>query len=66
MELIGLIVVLAILSVPIMLIVVLAKVSNLENQISDLIRKLAVLDLTRSRGAAENVVSRRDEMHPSR
>ena len=57
MELIGLIVVLAILSVPIMLIVVLAKVSNLENQISDLMRKLAVLDLTRSRGAAESIVS---------
>ena len=52
--------VLAVLSVPIMLIVTLVKVCGLENQIADLARKVSMPDLTRSRGVAEGNVSRRD------
>ena len=58
MELLGVLVVLALLSVPIMLVVTLAKVSDLERQISELARKLTTTGLTRSCGAAENVASR--------
>ena len=60
MELLGVLVALAVLSVPIMLIVTLVKVCGLENQIADLARKVSMPDLTRSRGVAEGNVSRRD------
>ena len=60
MELLGLIVVLVLLSVPIMLIVTLVKLAGLESRISDLAKKLAVSDRTRSCGAAEGLASRRD------
>ena len=58
--------VLALLSVPVLLIVILVKVCGLENKVADLTKKVGVIDLTRRNGAAENVVSRRDEMHRSR
>ena len=60
MDLLVLLVVLALLSAPIMLIVTLVKLSGLESQVSDLARKLAAPDRTRSRGAAEGLASRRD------
>ena len=60
MELLILIVVLALLSVPIMLIVTLAKLCGLENQISNLARQLVVIDLARSHKGTENITSRRD------
>ena len=52
--------VLALLSVPVLLIVILVKVCGLENKVADLTKKVGVIDLTRRNGAAENVVSRRD------
>ena len=58
--------VLALLSVPVLLIVILVKVCGLENKVADLTKKVGVIDLTRRNGAAENVVSRRDKMHRSR
>ena len=57
---------LALLSVPVLLIVILVKVCGLENKVADLTKKVGVIDFTRRNGAAENVVSRRDEMHRSR
>ena len=52
--------VLALLSVPVLLIVILVKVCGLENKVADLTKKVGVIDLTRRNGAAENIVSRRD------
>ena len=74
MEMLGVLIALVLLSIPIMLIVTLVKVCGLENQVSDLARKLSALrvsapprdntsvsvDLTRSCGAAENNISCRD------
>ena len=57
---------LALLSVPVLLVVILVKVCGLENKVADLTKKVGVIDFTRRNGAAENVVSRRDEMHRSR
>ena len=51
---------LALLSVPVLLIVILVKVCGLENKVADLAKKVGGIDLTRRNGAAENVVSRQD------
>ena len=51
---------LALLSVPVLLIVILVKVCGLENKVADLTKKVGVIDFTRRNGAAENIVSRRD------
>ena len=72
--------VLALLSVPVLLIVILVKVCGLENKVADLTRKFFDLrvsaslrdnssvsaDLTQSHRDTENNISRRGEMHPSR
>jgi len=50
--------VLALLSVPVLLVVILVKVCGLENKVADLTKKVGGIDLTRSCGAAENIVSR--------
>lgn len=49
--------VLALLSVPVLLIVILVKVCGLENKVADLTRKVGGIDLTRSCGAAEKKVA---------
>ena len=49
---------LALLSVPVLLIVILVKVCGLENKVADLTKKVGGIDLTRRNGAAENIVSR--------
>ena len=51
---IGLLVTLALLSVPFLLIVTLVKVSRLETQVADLVLKLATVNFTRRSGAAED------------
>lgn len=56
---IGLIVTLALLSVPFMLIVTLAKVSRIETQVADILMKLAAADFKRRSGAEEKIDSRR-------
>ena len=50
--------VLALLSVPVLLIVILVKVCGLENKVADLTKKVGGIDLTRRNGAAENIASR--------
>ena len=50
--------VLALLSVPVLLIVILVKVCGLENKVADLTKKVGVIDFTRRNGAAENIASR--------
>ena len=51
---------LALLSVPVLLIVILVKVCGLENKVTDLALKLTVIDFTQSHKDTENNISRRD------
>ena len=49
--------VLALLSVPVLLIVILVKVCGLENKVTDLALKLTVIDFTQRHKDTENIVS---------